>query len=577
VPTPDDDDALIERFVPIIRFTEGEYFLPMSIDTYLARCELRRRVDGRTEVLASSGQVDRNTLVQIAGTASGCSLAYVTEPATRTATAVWRLDDERPRFRAANRLGTVGVMSRLIDSALRFSLLVRGRVASGTEAAAELAYRPERVAADHWCYARLLRQDGYTVLQYWFFYAFNDWRSRASGVNDHEADWEHVTIFLTESADGVEPRWIAYSSHDYQGDDLRRRWDDPDLTKEGDRPVVFAGLGSHSGAYLAGDYLMIVDKGTLGRIFAVGRRLTRLLLPWTRDVERDGLGAPYIDYARGDGEVVGGTARPLRYERIDDTTPWVDGYSGLWGVDTSDPLGGERGPAGPRYERNGQVRMSWHDPVGWTGLSKVSPNAADARGTIERRLQDLDSLLVDTRDRRASILTRMRAMTAVGERPPVTLVEEADQIAAEAIALADERRRLLSGPEDVAVGPHDHLRRRQVPVEFDTTARARVLTGWAIVSTPLLLASLALMFRSGETGLVALGGGALLLVFMLEAIARRHLASFIFTVAWVTVTVFVLAIIVAGLVTRWRFTVGAVFIAAAVVVLVLNIRELRRR
>jgi hypothetical protein len=294
VPTPDDDDALIERFVPIIRFTAGEYFLPMSIDTYLARCELRRQIAGRTEVLATSGQVDRNTLVQLAGTASGCSLAYVTEPATRTATAVWRLDDERPRFRAANRLGTVGVMSRLIDSALRFSLLVRGRVASGTEAAAELAYRPERVAADHWCYARLLRQDGYTVLQYWFFYAFNDWRSRASGVNDHEADWEQVTVFLTESADGAQPRWVAFSSHDYQGDDLRRRWDDPDLTKEGDRPVVFAGLGSHSGAYLAGDYLMIVDKGTLGRIFAVGRRLTRLLLPWTRGVERDGIGDGFL-------------------------------------------------------------------------------------------------------------------------------------------------------------------------------------------------------------------------------------------------------------------------------------------
>jgi hypothetical protein len=577
VPTPDDDDALIERFVPIIRFTAGEYFLPMSIDTYLARCELRRQVAGRTEVLASSGQVDRNTLVQLAGTASGCSLAYVTEPATRTATAVWRLDDERPRFRAANRLGTVGVMSRLIDSALRFSLLVRGRVASGTEAAAELAYRPERVAADHWCYARLLRQDGYTVLQYWFFYAFNDWRSRASGVNDHEADWEQVTVFLTESADGAQPRWVAFSSHDYQGDDLRRRWDDPDLTTEGDRPVVFAGLGSHSGAYLAGDYLMIVDKGTLGRLFAVGRRLTRLLLPWTRDVERDGLGAPYIDYARGDGEVVGGTERPLRCERIDDSTPWVDGYTGLWGVDTSDPLGGERGPAGPRYERNGKVRMSWHDPVGWTGLSKVPPDAVDARRAIERRLQDLDSLLVEAQDRRASILTRMRAMTTVGERPPVTLVEESERIAAEAIALADERRRLLSGPEDVAAGPHDHLRRRQVPVELDTTTRARVLAGWAIVSTPLLLASLALMFLSSGTGLVLLGGGALLLVFMLEAIARRHLAEFIFTAAWVTLTVFVLAIIVAGLVTRWRLTVGAVFVTAAAVVLVLNVRELRRR
>jgi hypothetical protein len=81
-------------------------------------------------------------------------------------------------------------------------------------------------------------------------------------------------------------------------------------------------------------------------------------------------------------------------------------------------------------------------------------------------------------------------MTTVGERPPVTLVEESERIAAEAIALTDERRRLLSGREDVPAGPHDHLRRRQVPVELDTTTRARVLAGWAIISTPLLLASL---------------------------------------------------------------------------------------
>ena len=33
---------------------------------------------------------------------------------------------------------------------------------------------------------------------------------------------------------------------------------------------------------------------------------------------------------------------------IDDETPWVFHYQGLWGNDTADPLGGERGPAGPR-------------------------------------------------------------------------------------------------------------------------------------------------------------------------------------------------------------------------------------
>ena len=35
------------------------------------------------------------------------------------------------------------------------------------------------------------------------------------------------------------------------------------------------------------------------------------------------------------------------------TTPWVRDYRGLWGLDTQDAFGGERAPAGPRYERDG--------------------------------------------------------------------------------------------------------------------------------------------------------------------------------------------------------------------------------
>ncbi len=50
-----------------------------------------------------------------------------------------------------------------------------------------------------------------------------------------------------------QPAWVAFSSHDYQDDDLRRRWDDPELHREGDQPVVYAGAGSHSGAFIPGD------------------------------------------------------------------------------------------------------------------------------------------------------------------------------------------------------------------------------------------------------------------------------------------------------------------------------------
>ena len=60
---------------------------------------------------------------------------------------------------------------------------------------------------------------------------------------------------------GQEPElaWVAFSAHDEVGDDLRRRIDDPDLELvDGTHPVVYAGAGSHSGAYLPGDYIVTV-------------------------------------------------------------------------------------------------------------------------------------------------------------------------------------------------------------------------------------------------------------------------------------------------------------------------------
>ena len=83
-------------------------------------------------------------------------------------------------------------------------------------------------------HGRALRQDGWIVLQYWFFYAFNDWRSGFFGANDHEGDWEKISVYLSESETGeVRPEWAAYAAHNYKGDDLRRRWDDPELEKDG--------------------------------------------------------------------------------------------------------------------------------------------------------------------------------------------------------------------------------------------------------------------------------------------------------------------------------------------------------
>jgi hypothetical protein len=574
------DEAILARFQPIVRFTEGEYFLPMGIDDYLQQCRLWSHERRRSRsCVAEVGELDRDRLVSLAaGRSTTWSLQYATDPMSRSEVVAWRLDADRPRFSGASRLGSVGVLGRLIDAVMRLTLLARGRVASGTEARAEVQYRPHRAVDEHACYTRAFRQDGYLVLQYWFFYAFNDWRSRAHGVNDHEADWEQVTIFCAERDGEVTPKWVVYSAHDEQGDDLRRRWDDPDITRVGDQVVVFAGLGSHSGAYLAGDYLVTFDRDSLGHLYTLGRRISRTLLPWTRADERNAVGAPYIDYARGDGEVIGEGRRTWRREHIDDGTRWVVDYEGLWGNDTEDPLGGERGPAGPRYERGGIVRRSWANPVAWAGLDKVPADDAAVSEVMERRRIELEPMLDAEWQRHEQLIDHLRATAAAGA--DVTTVQAAvTEQAAMLEELTEERRRLAvaTTKERIAPGPHEHLRHRHTPMEAATTVRRRVLSAWSALSTPLLLLTLAVLVLPLGPSIATFAIISITVIFAIEALARRRLVSFLLTAVIVAVAVTISVSIAIGLLIEWRFTIAVLFATGALVVLVLNLAELRRR
>lgn len=581
----DDDLALLAAYEPVVRFNHGELFFPSAVEDYVACCDLMERVaGGPPRVVVPRGELTLDRLAELgaAHPGPGMYLRLVDEPFSRTRTTMWRHRSERPRFAHASRLARVGVLSRAVDALNRISLLFRGSVARGTEAAAETVYREQMRTEHHPYYGRVVRSGGYVALQYWIFYPFNDWRSRIYGVNDHEADWEQVVVYLAEQADGsLAPSWVVFSAHDETGDDLRRRWDDPDLSKVGDHPVVFAGLGSHSGAYLQGEYLTSFDPPAFKRFIRVSRKVTRWLLPWTRDNAQAGVGIPYIDYARGDGLSIGpGQDREWSIVLIDDATPWVFHYQGLWGNDTADPLGGERGPAGPRYERSGTVRQPWGDVVGWSGLAKVAPNHAVAIDLVRRRLELLDAdvqALADEIDERR---TRLRADTASGVTVSAAHEAELNALAADRVRLTDERRRLearLSSPPPEP-GPHDHLRHRHQPLVPETRARLRLLSGWSAVSTPLLLGVLGLVFLPDRPAAIV---STILLwsvvVLGIEAVARRHFTRYLVGVLVIAGVVlllgaFALSIIAWG----WRFAVAGTFWVLGLVLLVANVRELGR-
>jgi hypothetical protein len=601
------DLELLRAYEPVLRYNAGELFLPTSVEAYLARCSLWADGGGRrrpAELLVPAGELTPDGLA-----AAGVRfrnrplhLRFVQEQLSRAAVRAWNREP-RPRLRGKARFAAVGVLTRLLDALVRVSLLVRGRVPGGMVAAAHRLLRDRTVTGvgagpTRTYYGRVVRTGDYTVLQYWYFYAFNDWRSTFFGVNDHEADWETIAVYLVEddAADGggLRPAWVAASSHDLGGPDLRRRWDDPQLRREGDHPLVFVGAGSHSGAFLPGDYVVSVELPALRRVVRWLQRVRRRLLPWTDEPGKGGFALPFVDYARGDGEVIGpGHGLTWTVEPIDDATAWVRDFRGLWGLDTHDPFGGERAPAGPRYERTGAVRASWADPLGWVGLDAVPATAADEeahlRGRIAElaaRLQELDAELVAERAAVRGVATQVRALRAAADKGPLRRERAAEleqraqaltTLTAQRTALAEERDAhlaYLAGPRDP--GPADaHLRHPHVPYAAQRDLRSRFLRVWAAVSTPVLVLGLGgLVLRPSVA--VTTGFLAFLGVFaVVEAIGRRRVLAFATVLGALALWILAVAALILALLSSWHMVLAGLLAVIAVVLLVVNIRELR--
>ena len=92
---------------------------------------------------------------------------------------------------------------------------------------------------------------GKLALQYWFFYAFNEFN------NLHEGDWEMIQLVFrapdARAALAEEPVEVGYSSH--EGAE-RADWGDEKLqVVDGTHPVVFPAAGSHANKFTEALYL----------------------------------------------------------------------------------------------------------------------------------------------------------------------------------------------------------------------------------------------------------------------------------------------------------------------------------
>lgn len=188
----------------------------------------------------------------------------------------------------------------------------------------------------------------FIVLQYWFFYAFNDWAEHG-GFNNHEGDWESVMVFLDK--DTEEPQYVAYSAHHNDGDpsfnplqydSVRRMWQSNEIVKDGDHVNSFVAVGSHANYPNNGDD---------------GIHIVPNIQQNYND--RTGINGQRLPFGEA-GEVEVNLLEPS----------WII-YEGKWGADIDDVFGEKSGPQGPNYIDVGGTER-FHHPVEWAGLADVA-------------------------------------------------------------------------------------------------------------------------------------------------------------------------------------------------------------
>jgi len=611
-----DELTLLRRFEPILHFTRGENFFPMDVELYVRNSSLWvQRPNAEPALLVAQGALDLERLAYPYPDEFG-AVHYLkfAEPLGAAEMAAHSFRQAQQPFAyeifhaGRGRLARVGYLSRFIDALFSLSLLARGRVPGDAAAAAMLEY--QRILAQHERYTyhgRVVRQDQWLVLQYWFFYPFNNWRSGFFGANDHEADWEMICLYLSEDVESgeVQPEWVAYATHDYAGDDLRRNWNDSEVEKVGEHPVIYVGAGSHASYYQQGEYLTELELALFARLTRFLEQVRAFGRKRLRQYEGDaGLQShaapsnifriPFVDYARGDGLSIGpGQAKDWGAPHLLTPTPsWVAFYRGLWGLYTRDPFAGEDAPAGPMYNRNGSVRRAWYDPVGWAGLDKVTPPEV----LLERVLQEEAELRQRQRVTRTAVEDKARELQSLGiqaaamrMQPHLYKLYTAQQ--AQIAALSQEVNHLratLAGDEALLEAlsyyaaqlrkgnePEPlraHLRRPHRPPSEERLRATRLAEFWAAASVGLLMVIFFILITIGRRYLMIGLVTMIALVTFIEASFRGRLTRFITSVTISTA-------IVATLVLIYRYFWQIVEIGVLVTgiyILWENLRELRR-
>ncbi len=602
VPLTASDATLLRRFEPVVRYTAGEHCFPMHVEPYVRQCSLWiHHTDGRQELVVPAGELDLKKLVQPHSAPFGSVLFLRFVQTVGLGAGARALAEQAQLNRRTHntfhpgpgRLSRGGLLPRLFDALFSATLLLRGRVPGATSAAAQVTYHKLLQESEKYVYhGRVVRQRGWTILQYWFFFDYNPWRSGFHGVNDHESDWEMIIVYLYQQGKSLLPAWVAYASHDFHGDDLRRRWDDrKELELVDGHPVVYAGAGSHASYFRRGEYQAEVNLPLPRWLRSLTGSLHRL---WGRLLGQEASAGspfriPFVDYARGDGLSIGpGGDKAWTPVIIDEATPWVSQYRGLWGLFARDPLSGENAPGGPMYNRDGTPRGSWYDTLGFAGLDKTPPPPREGpilRGRLAE-LKKTQKALETVIDAKTDELQRLGTLWQGMEGKPHLAKRHAalgTEIRAKSGELSSLRRdytqnsvvldslshRLEEINRGVVTDPQAHIQHRATPVPASAVSRA--VETWAAISMSLLFFGVALLLVFEPQAVLA-GVVILAIAFgLVESVLRKTFAASMGTVTAFLALVSVLLLIV----TFWQIALAALFAAVGSILIWQKIQELR--
>ena len=192
-------------------------------------------------------------------------------------------------------------------------------------------------------------------LQYWLFYAFNDFN------NLHEGDWEMIQPRLdardAREALDEEPESIGFSSH--EGAE-RADWGDEKLElADGVRPIVYPAAGSHANKFT--EALYIGSSAEAG----VGCDDTR---------------GPHVEL-RPHVETI-----PSDPEAAREEFPWI-AFEGRWGERQKAFFNGPTGP---------NLKTQWNEPIEWSEGWRERSYAVPTSGVLGTGATDFFCSAVET-------------------------------------------------------------------------------------------------------------------------------------------------------------------------------------